>query len=143
MRIIDFERKGNLVRFYLGDEDLHKWGGDDWDDTPYEHNAGRVYDEYIKGYCDVLFPFDDLVLEPCCGTCNSGWCKNDMVARKVPCIIQVPATVHNDSFDKSFDRWVGAINVNRFYFNNRIDPSAKTLSINSRIINMKFFNSEV
>ena len=108
MKIIDFERKGNLVRFYLGDDDLAEWWGDDWNDTPYEHNAERVYDEYIKGYCDMMFPFDDLVLEPCCGTCNSGWCKDDMVAQKVPCIIQVPAAVHSDSFDESFDHWVGA-----------------------------------
>ena len=64
MKIIDFERKGNLVRFYLGDDDLVEWYGDDWGDTPYEHNAERVYDEYIKGYCDMMFPFDDLVLEP-------------------------------------------------------------------------------
>lgn len=39
MKIIDFERKGNLVRFYLGDDDLAEWWGDDWNDTPYEHNA--------------------------------------------------------------------------------------------------------
>lgn len=45
MKIIDFERKGNLVRFYLGDDDLEEWYGDDWNDTPYEHNAGQVYDE--------------------------------------------------------------------------------------------------
>lgn len=30
MKIIDFERKGNLVRFYLGDDDLVEWYGDDW-----------------------------------------------------------------------------------------------------------------
>lgn len=44
MKIIDFERKGNLVRFYLGDDDLHDWSGDDWNDTPYEYNAGQVYE---------------------------------------------------------------------------------------------------
>lgn len=126
MKIIDFERKGNLVRFYLGDDDLVEWYGDDWGDTPYEHNAKRVYDEYIKGYCDVMFPFDDLVLEPCCGTCNSGWCKDDMVEQKVPCIIQVPATVHCDSFDESFDHWVGAKGVHKFYFGDHMEPSAMT-----------------
>jgi len=25
MKIIDFERKGNLVRFYLGDDDMAEW----------------------------------------------------------------------------------------------------------------------
>ena len=29
MNIIYFERKGNLVRFYLGDDDLAEWYGDD------------------------------------------------------------------------------------------------------------------
>lgn len=72
MKIIDFERKGNLVRFYLGDDDLVEWYGDDWNDTPYEHNAERVYfaDRYgfsrdeivssmiydmhtLSGYCDM------------------------------------------------------------------------------------------
>lgn len=87
MKIIDFERKGNLVRFYLGD--------------------------------------DDLVLEPCSGTCNSGWCKDDMVAQKVPCIIQVPAAVHSDSFDESFDHWVGAKGVHKFYFGDHMEPEDK------------------
>ena len=85
MKIIDFKKKGNVVRFYLGEE-TPDWGwtrsdytrngttpdwlkpsdryyGDDWDDRPYEHNAGQVYEEFIKGYKDVAFDFDDLVLE--------------------------------------------------------------------------------
>jgi hypothetical protein len=125
MQVIDFKRKGNVVRFYLG-EKTPGWGwtrsdytrngttpdwlkpsdryyGDDWDDRPYEHNAGQVYEEFIKGYKDIAFDFDDFVLEPCCGTHNSRWCKDDMVTRRVPCIIVVPKEVHQDSWDDSFD----------------------------------------
>ena len=71
-KIIDFEVKGNVVRFYLGNK-TDEWGwtnknykdrngntpdwlkpndtyyGDDWDDVPYEHNAGLVYDKFVKG----------------------------------------------------------------------------------------------
>lgn len=47
-----------------------------------------------------------------------------MVAQKVPCIIQVPAAVHNDSFDESFDHWVGAKGVHKFYFGDHMEPSA-------------------
>ena len=78
MKIIDFEKKGNIVRFYLG-EKTEDWGwtnpeykdytgetpswlkpkdtyyGDDWDDAPYEHNAGQVYEEFIKGQKDIAF----------------------------------------------------------------------------------------
>jgi hypothetical protein len=141
MKIIDFERKGNVVRFYLG-EKTEDWGwtrsdykrsdgttpdwlkpsdsyyGDDWDDRPYEHNAGQVYEEFIKGYKDVSFDFDDLVLEPCCGAwnCNSRWCKDDMVARRVPCIIAVPKEIHQYSWDDAFDTWAGADGIKKYYF---------------------------
>jgi hypothetical protein len=115
MQIIDFKRKGNVVRFYLGDATVHYWG-DDWNDRPYEHNAGQVYEEFIKGYKDVAFDFDDLVLEPCCGTYNSRWSKEDMVARRVPCIIAVPKEVHQDSWDDAFDAWAGADGIKKYYF---------------------------
>lgn len=28
MKVLDIERKGNVVRFYLGDDALEKWWGD-------------------------------------------------------------------------------------------------------------------
>ena len=110
MKIIDFERKGNVIRFYLG-EYTEEWGwtnpnykdfnkdtpiwfkksetyyGDDWNDNPYECNAGKVYDEFIKDYYDLVIPFNKDVIEPQDDVSVS---KNDMVARKVPCIIVVP-----------------------------------------------------
>ena len=45
-----------MVRFYLGKDTLEKYYGDDWNDTPYECNAGTVYDEYISGTADLVFP---------------------------------------------------------------------------------------
>ena len=86
MKIIDFEQKGNVVRFYLGDNNLEDYWGDDWNDVSYEHNAGEVYDKFVSGYFDVSFDFDDVVYQPASGWDESGYCKNDMKARKVPCI---------------------------------------------------------
>lgn len=122
MKIIDFARKGNVVRFYLGEDNLAGWYGDDWDDAPYEHNAGRVYDEYIKDIKDVAFPFDTLVLEPQddwhnCG--NSEYCKNDMIARKVPCLIVVPAALI-DWYD-NFSHYVVMDGVKKIYFGDDIN----------------------
>ena len=58
-KIIDFERKGNVVRFYLIKVDRNDdYYGDDWDDTPYEHNAGSVYDSFVNKIVDVFFPYD-------------------------------------------------------------------------------------
>ena len=42
MKIIGWERKGNVVKFVLGDIHLKDWGGDDWNDAPYEHNASTT-----------------------------------------------------------------------------------------------------
>lgn len=122
MKIIDFERKGNVVRFYLGYDEQTKWGGDDWNDYPYECNAGRVYDEYVHGRVDVVFDFECLVLEPADRwSSNDEWSKNDMVARKVPCIIVVPPELV-DGYD-NFSHYVGMKGVKKFYFG---DPAPET-----------------
>ena len=46
--ICDWQTKGNVVRLYCCDQDRYNdiWG-DDWDDQPYEHNAGQVYGKYV------------------------------------------------------------------------------------------------
>ena len=87
MKIIDFERKGNVIRFYMGEDDLEDWNGDDWNDTPYECNAERVYDEFVIEAVDVAFGFDVLIAEPLYDSSCNGYCKNNLKNRKVPCII--------------------------------------------------------
>lgn len=89
-KIIDFRKKGNVVRFYLGRDDLEDWGGDDWNDSPYQYNAGEVYLEYISSYMDVVFPFNWQVLEPADSYDGLEWCKNDMKDKAVPCIVAHP-----------------------------------------------------
>lgn len=116
MKIIDFEKKGNVVRFYLGEDKGSKWHGDDWDDYPYEHNAGLVYYEYISGAIDVAFPYDCEVLEPCDGSDDSGYCKNDMVARVVPCLIIIPPELSGGWYGfRNFKKWVGADDIIKIY----------------------------
>lgn len=124
MKILDFKKHGNVVRFYLGDDDLDDWTGDDWDDRPYEHNAGLVYDEYVRNHRDISFPFDDLVLEPCDGaySMNSDYCKDDMKERRVPCLIVVPKAICQDSWLDAFHDWVGADGVLKFYMGDHMDP---------------------
>lgn len=62
LKLIDWENSGHLFRFYFG-KDKDYWG-DDWDDSPYEHNAGLASDKYITGYVDVAFNFDDFYCLP-------------------------------------------------------------------------------
>ncbi len=122
MKIIDFDKKGNVVRFSLGADDCEDYWGDDWNDTPYEHNAGSVYSQYEKGYIDVAFPYDYEVLEPCSNYAYNGntpFCKEDMKNRNVPCVIVIPPTITNDYWDIQFSRFVGSDNVIKFYFNDK------------------------
>lgn len=121
--ILDFNKKSNMVRFYLGDKEDDYWG-DDWDDAPYEHNAGEVYSSYVKDCVDIVFPFDALVLEPCDGAWNgnSSYSKEDMKKRRVPCIIVVPISVLNETgpWYDDFEYWVGSDKVRKIYFGDNI-----------------------
>ena len=90
MKIIDFEKRGNVIRFYCGKDDCDDYWGDDWNDRPYEHNAERVYSEYIEEYIDVAVDMDYHVMEPADDwryNNNTPFSKEDMKKRSVPCII--------------------------------------------------------
>lgn len=122
MKIIDFERKGNVVRFYLGADDCTDYWGDDWNDVPYEHNAGCVYDRFVLAHKDIAFPFDYAVLEPCNGECNSRYSKEDMKKRKVPCIIAVPPEEYDAFWGADrFSDFVMCKGIQKFYFGDAMD----------------------
>lgn len=125
--IIDFETKGNVIRFYLG-KNKEQWG-DDWDDTPYEHNAGTVYDEFVGSIEDIYVNFDCLVLQPCDGAYNSNshYSKQHMINCHVPCIIIVPSEIISyDYWNNRFDYWVGNKDVIKIYFGDNIDQLIAT-----------------
>lgn len=86
MKILDFELFGNIVKLYLG-ETVEGIFGDDWNDTPYEHNAGCVYDKFYTDTVEIAFPLSTHVYEPCFGYDNSPYCKNDFLFRKVPFLL--------------------------------------------------------
>lgn len=79
LKVIDFEIAGRQMKLYLGNMDCDDYWGDDWDDAPYEHNAGTVYDDFVKDTVVITFPGDDVVKEICEGTSNSPYCKRDFI----------------------------------------------------------------
>ena len=145
MKIVDFKKKGNIVRFYLGtDKQSAESWGDDWDDAPYDCNAGIVYDEYIDHTIDVVFPFDWVVLEPCNDWhfTNCRYAKEDMKNRYVPAIIAVPSYLSEDSFiDDSFSYWCSNDKVFKFFFGDELyaDKDVKTalFDIDNKLIEIK------
>ena len=124
-KIIDFECKGNMVRFYLGKDSLEDYHGDDWNDVPYECNAGRVYRDFISGTADLIFPYGDLVLEPCSGEFNTRYSKDDMKAGVVPCIIIVPEYLAKSSYQGEFSYWANCKGIHKFYMNDRMEPTTE------------------
>lgn len=122
MFIIDCEKKGNVVRFYLGnDPDYH---GDGWNGYSYEDNCDRVYKEYILGHKDISFPFDYSVLEPSdTYRHSSNFCRNDFKNGIVPCIVVVDNTKLEGSFRDidEFERAVGVKHAIKYYFGEEME----------------------
>lgn len=113
MKIIDWEKEGNMVRFYLGENDCTDYHGDDWDDRPYSIEAGHVYDQFVKKHIDIAFPFDWLVVEPQDDwryeyeSNNREYCMNDFKERKLPFLIVVPDGLY-EPYIQDFFSFVGA-----------------------------------
>ena len=118
-KIIDFEKAGNVVRFYIGEDDCEDYWGDDWNDRPYEYNAERVEDKFITATLDVAFNFDVVVREPCevDYPSHSNWNKNDMKARKIPCIA---ALKNEDNHFLDFGRVIPCDDTVKFYFGDKV-----------------------
>ena len=96
-------------------EKVKECWGDDWDDTPYEHNAGDAYDEYYDYYVDLFFPFNYHILTPAddwhfCG--NSPYCKEDFKNRYAPAAIICDDKVADETndLDISYSKYLGADN---------------------------------
>ena len=123
MKIIDYEIRGTCVRFYLGKDDDTDYHGDDWNDRPYDCNAGTVYQEYITGYADIVFPLASLVLEPCDGVTYCRFTKDDMKDGTVPCVVVVPAPYANEETYNDFAYWCNHKKAHKFYFNDRMEPT--------------------
>lgn len=93
MKIIGWERKGNVVAFYFGNDDLEDWSGDDWDNTPYEHNASTIPLWGAKAVAEVAFDVETSVLEPKDDyhyNRNSPFSMNDFKERRAPFLIIDP-----------------------------------------------------
>ncbi len=117
MIICDWETKGNVVRLYLcREEDFENAWGDDWDDAPYEHNAGRVYDEYIHRIVDLYFNWGVDILEAekdwNYGG-NSPYSKEDFKNRIAPIFVAYYLDEDEYSWNNYYSRVIGSDNSNK------------------------------
>lgn len=133
MKIIDFETKGNVIRFALGDDNCTDYWGDDWNDRPYEHNAGAVYDKYVKGYATIFVDFKYPVLTPESDwhyQYNSPFSKEDFKLRAIPCIV----IDKGNDWDPCYS--IAALDKNNlcFYFNQKMEPGQYLLADSYEIL---------
>ena len=101
-KIIDFQRKGNVIRFYLGKK-IANWGwtkpgygepsdtvyGSNWDVAPYRQGNAVVDPQFVYGHYDIYVPFDFVVAEPSDYSDENGRVrisKNALVNREMPAI---------------------------------------------------------
>ena len=94
------------LELYFTEQDLDKQWGDDWDDTPYEHNAGTPYTEdYSKKELRVengrgIYPkiniykifldtddYEITLITPRTGTINSNYSVRDINEGTVPWLV--------------------------------------------------------
>lgn len=143
MVIVDYELKGNSIRFYLGKyTETYGWlnpdkisqvnvdnicvhedfYGDDWDDAPYQHNAGQIYDCYVYDTRVINFDFDDVVKEACDFLDVS---KDELISEQIPCVLVIPKDLaeeldymqlNNFAFLEAHPR------VIKFYMGAQFDP---------------------
>lgn len=131
LKVIDWAQKGNLVRLYLGDADCADYCGDDWDDTPYEHNAGHVYQQYIKGFIDVLVDFACDAITPEDIYTNSPYSKNDFKSNDIPFMFVIDyGDVLNDMCYTMENDW-----------NDYVNP--QDISVETHIVGVLRFNMTV
>lgn len=118
LKVIDFEISGQQMKLYLGEKNIKDYWGDDWDDRPYEHNAGSVYDEFVTDTVVVNFPPEKEVVESCEGTINSPWCKDDFKNHVAPFayIMEEGKEPPDYSFHHMRTRSINNADVEKFYF---------------------------
>lgn len=84
--LIDACWQGNTLRVYFGSS-VEEITGDDFNDVPYEHNAGIVYSEYVKCVLDTMIPFGYTICDPASELGNyenSTLCRDDFKSGEIP-----------------------------------------------------------
>lgn len=132
MKIIDFETKGNVIRFALGADDCDDYWGDGWNNIYGQDNVGPVYDRFITGYATIFVPFDYAVCDlkrdwHYQNPFGPGWTKEDFKLEHIPCLI---VDVSPEWYTTYHDAGLKQDSI-RFYFNYRLEPGTYILDLTS------------
>lgn len=131
LKLIDMDRTSSGFKAFFGKKDCTDYWGDDWNDKPYEHNAGEVYDEFVERTVDFNIPFGCRAYMPCDGEYNSRWSKEDFKNMVTPILIVVPKSIADKEMyawsNDDYKSWVGTKGVVRFYLEDSKEDFIKKL----------------
>lgn len=119
LKVCDFEKKGNVIRLYLTDEDIADVYIDDSKKRPYEHNAGTVSEE-VYPYIELAFPLKIWVTEPADDwhyNGNSPYSKDDFKNRKAPCLLIGDL---GDDWQDEYSIQLGNTNLLHIYYGDKL-----------------------
>lgn len=115
MNIIDLQVNGSFITIFLG-ENGKQWG-DDWDDAPFEHNAGQVYDKFVKEKLNFCLSPEYEFTSPSSFYSNSPFSMESFRDRKVPRYI----ITKQNKWWSSFEEALCDKDAIQIYFGDSID----------------------
>ena len=132
LKVIDFEKDSDTNHAFTlsyGTNDCTDYWGDDWNDVPYEHNAGSVYDvnKELEAHYNLV---GCTVFEPCDGYNNSPYSMSDIKEGVVPCLIIVPTEEirEDNSNNKSkYEQYLGYRNIVKIYLDDSYDEVCRKI----------------
>lgn len=125
LKVIDFEIKGNQMILYLGKPECEDYWGDDWNDRPYDCNAGIVYDEYVVDSVVVNFMGEDHDLREVSSLYfNAPFAKEDFKKGEPFAFLNIIEDTY-DSFRSLQDRIFNNNTVKKFYYNTPVSQFYK------------------
>ena len=89
----------NLITLYFTN-DMEKQWGDDWDDIPYEYNAGEPYEHETDVFSIIVNTNWEDIITPCTEHLNSPYSVKDINKGIIPWIT-IPRQGENSIFIKA------------------------------------------
>lgn len=137
LKVVDFERlDSNRIKFYFSDRDnITDVNGDDWNDKPYNLNAGLVYEEFIDKVYTLPINPQAIILEPCDVVGNNvDISKKDLLNGTIPCLLVIPPKVFGRSQIKEFDFWLNSTDSVKIYLGDTLRTIQNKLKdVNSNV----------
>ena len=103
----------NLITLYFTN-DMEKQWGDDWDDIPYEYNAGEPYEHETDVFSIIVNTNWEDIITPCTEYLNSPYSVKDINKGIIPWIT-IPRQGENSIFIKAGDTCLSVIDIIRAY----------------------------